>query len=205
VLQQILAAPLAVALAPVILTALAAFFTGRYFALRNTANETKQRRDEQERHAHYLGIRVVCRLDPFVIECCDFVSDSGVEDAEGITHAQLSPPKLELPEDVDWKSISVDLMYRILSLPNDLESARRSIEFVGNEIAGPPDYEEYYEEKAIEFGQLGLTTITLCDDIRKAYGIPQRQYENWHPKELLEKAIAKARAAQSARQVDIPD
>jgi hypothetical protein len=188
-----------------LLTAASTFFVTRYTLNRSAANESKFRNEELERHARYLAIRVVCRLDPFVSECCDVVGDSGVPDSEGILTPRVDDPTLTLPEDVDWKTIPSDLMYRILSFPNDLDTANQSIRFVGDEIAFPPDYEEYYDARTLQFGRLGLRAITLADEIRRTYGIPPRDYANWNPRDVLTKEIEETEKRQRERAADIPD
>ncbi len=40
--------------------------------------------------------------------------------------------------------------------------------------------------------QLGLAALALAGEIRETYGIPQRDYGNWRPKDTLEAAIAAA-------------
>lgn len=166
--------------------------------------DREMRREELDKHARYLAIRVVCKLDPFISECCDVVSDDGLSDHEGITRPRVADPTISIPQDVDWRSIRPDLMYRILGLPNEIDVARHSIEFVATEIAGPPDHEEYFEERIIQYGQLGLAALALADEIRETYGIPQRNYANWRPKDLLGKALAettRARDQSRAQQV----
>lgn len=188
-----------------IVTTLGTFVITRYTLANNAKNELQQRRGELERHAHYLAVRVICMLDPFVSACCDVAGDSGMPDSEGNMEPQVSLPTLALPEDVDWKTIPTELMYRILSLPNDIDIARQTIDFVGSEIASPPDYDEAFEERAIQFGKLGLTALALCDEMRAAYSIPQRSYSGWHPKEALTKAIAQAQELQSKRSAHLTD
>lgn len=160
------------------------------------SKDKELRQDELDRHARYLAIRVVCTLDPFVSECCDVVLDGGLSDQEGDMHPRVEDPTLSLPEDVDWKSVKPDLMYQILGFPNELDIARQTIGWVANEIAGPPDHGEYFEERTIQYGQLGLVAYALADEIRETHNIPQRDTGNWHPKKTLENALAQAKKEQ---------
>ncbi len=72
-----------------------------------------------------------------------------------------------------------------------METAKQIIAFYGSEVALPPDYEEYYEERAIRYSQLGLAAYELATEIRQAYGIPKRDYGAIHPKDRFEKEIKK--------------
>mgnify|MGYP001598364059 FL=1 len=108
----------------VVLTTIGTFFITRYTLQKSAANEAQIRLEELERHARYLAIRVVCKLDAFISDCCDVVVDSGMPDEDGLSRTRVTSPVLTLPENVDWKAISPELMYRVLGLPNDIEVAR---------------------------------------------------------------------------------
>ncbi len=151
--------------------------------------DRRLRQDELDRNARYLAIRVVCKLDPFVNECCNVVGDWGEEDQEGYSHARTSTPTISFPDDLDWKSIGPDLMYRILGLPNELDTAEQSIDSAYHHGSTPPDYSEFFEERAFQYGQLGRAALALADDIRRIYRIPTREFVNWHPKDTLESAV----------------
>ena len=166
---------------------------------------------ERERHARYLAIRVVCTLDPFASGCADVAGDDGIPTPpEGEYEAGVAIPRLVLPDDVDWRSVDPELMYRILGLPSEIAVADQSISFVGSEISSPPDHYEYFSERSIKYGRLGLTALKLADDLRKRYGIPARDYGDWNPRESLETRLAKiekdkaeddARRAESTRKM----
>jgi hypothetical protein len=95
-------------------TALLAW-AGIYFSSRLGLSKDKRlRKEELDRHARYLAIRVVFRLDPFISGCTDVVNDSGLDDREGITHPNADEPSITFPDDVDWKSIDANLMYCVL-------------------------------------------------------------------------------------------
>ncbi|KAB2730364.1 hypothetical protein [Brucella intermedia] len=79
--------------------------------------------DERRKHGQYLAARVVCALDPFVEKCPNVTADNGEPDGqqEGGYVFSVQSPDLLLPDDVDWKSIPHDLMYRILSIQNQID------------------------------------------------------------------------------------
>jgi hypothetical protein len=138
-----------------------------------------------------LAIRVVCKLDPFVSGCCDVVYDEGVSDQEGYFHERVDDPTITFPEDVDWKSVSSDLMYRILGFPNEIENADQSIAFVAQEIVSTPDRSEYFEERIFQYAKLGLTALALADEIRKTFDVPAPDFGNYDPKGIFERAVSK--------------
>jgi hypothetical protein len=167
--------------------------------------DRKLRVEELDRHARYLAIRVICKLDPFVSECCEIAGDEGAPDASGCMTPEVDDPTISFPENVDWRSIKPDLMYRLLGLANSVDDARRSIGFAW-EIAGPPEYSEFYEERKIQYGELGLDALALADEIREDYKIPQRSFGDRHPNKILEDAlmqVKKQRQESQARQAEL--
>ncbi|MGJ3259794.1 MAG: hypothetical protein ACFE0S_09340 [Rhodospirillales bacterium] len=175
---------------PIVLTAglttIGTFFITRYTHGLNLSRESQAREDEWKRRASYLAARVVCVLDPFVMACCDVVGDNGIYDPKGVRHIQVSTPTLELPQDVDWKSISPALMYRILALPNQIEAAEKAVSWVGSELAFPPDYDEAYDERCYQYARLGLTAFDLAAELREMFGLPDQDYGKWNPRSYLE-------------------
>ena len=77
-------------------------------------------KEEIERHATFLAVRVTSILDPFVMKCIDVVNDNGAYDTRGERATTTSDPVLALPQDVDWKSIDPHHMDRVLTLPNEI-------------------------------------------------------------------------------------
>lgn len=93
-------------------------------------------------------------------------------------------------------------MYRLLSLPNESETAERCLDGADN-VATPPDYEEWYEERRVQYSKIGLTAFALTQELRKKYGIPAQEFDYWNPAERL--AEAKARVdTERAKQSPFP-
>jgi len=152
-------------------------------------------RQKRAAAASYLAVRAVCILDRFVANCSDIVFN----DDEGDGQSQASLPKLgDFPDNVDWKSISSHLMYKLLAFPNEILSANNSITFVANMIAGPPDYEEADEERCYQYALLGLTAINLANTLRKKYAIPRRTFIDWNPEEEFRRVKQKMEASREA-------
>ena len=170
------------------------------------SKDKKLRQDEVDRHARYLAVRVVCTLDPFVIACSDLVQDSGISDQQGEVFPDVEVPTLSFPDDVDWKSIKPESMYRVLSLPNKISIADEHIRFIVNMVDGPLDHSEYFEVRTIEYGELGLIALDIANDMRKTYQIPENDYSGWDPRGIIEGAIAKVKKSKEearARQAEM--
>lgn len=115
----------------------------------------------KRKNAEFLAIHVVCMLDRYVDGCVGVVNDDGLRygqcNAEGYREIQTSLPTFELQNlGVDWKTISAELMYRILGFPNEIQSANNSIDSSFEHVASPPDYEEGFEDRQYQYTRLGL-------------------------------------------------
>ena len=50
------------------------------------------------------------------------------------------------------------------------------------EQAGPPDYEEFFEERQVQFAELGLAAAELADELRRLVKLPgPKQSGKWNP------------------------
>jgi len=151
--------------------------------------ELKERR-LRKRHGMYLAARVVCVLDEYVEKCVEVVGDDGtimgqaaVRDESGQEYYKPQVPLPEAPDypdDVDWKSINSNLMYRLLALPNTARETDRYIS-ASSEHAFPPDYEEVFEARGKGYATLGLEALQLAKELRKTFKIPQENYVKWNP------------------------
>lgn len=182
------------------LTTLGTWLVTRYTLRRNAEQEAATREKEVARHAGHLAVRVVHLLDRFVTCCCELVGDDGQPDADGYLVPTVSTPTISLPEDVDWKSISPDLMFRILALTTRVDHANKVIEQVVDLVAHPPDYEEYFEERIVQYGELGREALALANELRAAHEIPAGNFGSWEPETRLSRAVAKIRKSRSDAQ-----
>ena len=128
----------------------------------------------------YASIRLFCVLNHFIDNCVEVVRDEG--SCETQDHGQEerypnvgAPTKLELPLDIDWKSLEPDFLYQILSLPTQLANALNSISGISDIPDEPPDHEVYFNNRAIEFSRLGLIAYELAETLRRTQDIPNLQ------------------------------
>jgi hypothetical protein len=174
-----------------LVTTVGTWFVTRYQLSRQAEIERAARKEELDRTATYLAVRVSSVLDPFVTGCVAVINDSGLPDQQGEMYPEERTPTLDLPQDVDWKSIDPHLMDRILSLPNEMARAEDTIAFVGDMISGPPDHSEWFAERRYQWAKLGLMAMDLARDLRDRYKLLQRDYSIYDPREVLERAFRK--------------
>ncbi|RQO35397.1 hypothetical protein DBR39_18960 [Chryseobacterium sp. KBW03] len=146
---------------------------------------SRSQKKEAEKNARYLAIRIVCVLDRYLQECVDVVKDDGLDCGQRMPDGCLKPQvkipsPLIYPDDVDWKSIDPELMFKLLSFPSEIEEGNRMINFAG-EIAGPPDYEEWFVERKVSYSQFGLMAFKMSEELADRYHIKKKTYNNWNP------------------------
>lgn len=164
-------------------------------------------RQNRKRAARYLAIRVITLLDRYLDQIIDVVYDEGEpvlqhHGQEELRPTVKTPDPIELPRDVNWESINHDLMYQLLSLPNTAWEAEKHIQHVAEDIAGPPCYEEYFEERRERYATIGLKVYGLASDLRREFSIPQRDFGDWDPIEFLRDAKARVEQARLDRRPD---
>lgn len=145
------------------------------------------------KNGRYLAIRIVCLLDKYLEDCIEVVKDDGLSygqrTTDGLLEAQVRAPGAPVyPEDVDWKSIDHELMYRLLSLPSEVEAADRLIKAT-QAIAEPPNFEDWFEERAYWYCLFGLTACKLVDELCVRYEIRKKTYGSWNPLEDFAKNL----------------
>lgn len=153
-------------------------------------------REATKKNARYLAIRVVCILDKFVEDCADVVKDDGLSfgqrDADGCLTPRVKAPGAPIfPEDVDWKSIEHELMYKILSFPSDVDAGDRIIKLIEN-ISGPPDFEDWFAERRFHYSRFGLAAYRLAEELSIKYNIRKKTYNDWNPLDYFEQEVGRA-------------
>ena len=157
---------------------------------------------KRKKNAKYLAIRVSCILDRFIYGCVEVVQDDGLccgqRNNEDCREVQVKTPILEFDSlSLEWESLSSDLLYEVINFPNNIKHADSSIFSVGEYIAYPPDYEEYFEERQIKYAELGLEAFELSEKLQIKYSLPKREYQPWNPLEILRKKKQQIKKAES--------
>lgn len=67
------------------------------------------------------------------------------------------------------------------------------------EIAGPPDYEDWFDERKLHYCRFGLTAYQLSDNLCKKYGIKKKTYNDWNPAADLKQELETVTRARQVR------
>ncbi|WP_085339602.1 hypothetical protein [Aquidulcibacter paucihalophilus] len=136
-----------------------------------------QRREVGRVHA--VGIITV--LDAYADQCSSIVSDDGTAygrpagmTAEGEEYPdpqEALPEPPIYPDDVDWRSIKFDLMYRALALQNTARDTNSYIQSC-SEHASPPGYDELFAARQEGYARLGLEAVQLASALREQHRLP---------------------------------
>lgn len=149
-------------------------------------------KNERNKSARYAAIRIVCVLDKFLQDCTDVVNDDGLNEGQRNSNGCLAPQinhptTISYPEDVDWKSIDSEIMFKLLSFPSEIEDGNRLIQAT-EKFAEKPDYADWFNERKYYYCTFGLFALKLSNEISKKYGVKTKKYIYWDPeKDLNEK------------------
>ena len=127
---------------------------------------------DRRRAARYLAIRVSICLDEYVGICASAMFEPDPHeippDSDPMDHFK-TPPVLNLPDDVDWRSIRPQLAYDILSLVNETVQATESVSYLWGVASGDAAFEEMCDC----FSAIGLRANELSVLLRKSSKLKQ--------------------------------
>lgn len=123
----------------------------------------------------FVALRLAAELEDFAMRCAQTASDHGepVLQAHGQEEYVSRYPAPELMIDYagyEWRLISKDLLMRVLELPHLVRRAHLILDDVREHAADPPFYGEYYSERSLRFGQLGIRALKVAQDLRVREG-----------------------------------
>lgn len=160
-------------------------------ALLTVAKDWWFQRRENRKDAEYLAIQVSCALEQYVGRCAEVVGDDGLSyglpDENGYRRIQVATPSFN-PEllNVEWKSLPANLMYEVLDFPYKAEVASQSVAGAFDYEAAPPDFEEGFEERQLQFAILGIAASELAAKLREHVGLPAKCVGDWNPVRYME-------------------
>lgn len=159
----------------------------------------KHRTNQKE--SEYLAILVTFALERFAVECVHVVNDDGLfqgqYNSDGRCSFQVPTPNFNPHAiDVEWKSIPAELMYEIFHLVNELDAANHRISGIFENGAGPPDYEDCFEERQLSYANLGIEALKLADRLRAFCRLPKREPLEWDPADAI---ITRKREVEASR------
>lgn len=156
-----------------------------------------KRRRESKADAAYLGATVLIELERLIQRCASVAGDDGTaygrpagrtEDGQEYYLEQTQDPELTWEGlKVEWKSIDPSLMYSILSLPLEIDEAKRSLGLI-DEYEGFP-HDSYIAARQLRFAKIGSMVVELARQLRLATGVPRRSTEHWNAEEYLEERL----------------
>ncbi|HLO61726.1 MAG TPA: hypothetical protein VK165_02050 [Azonexus sp.] len=130
-------------------------------------------KDGQQRT--FVAIRLAAELEDFATRCVLAASDHGEMQSgalgEEMHVARYSTPKLEFDySGYEWRLIPKDLLLRTLEMPYLVSRAHAYLEGVNEFVSTPPYYEEFYSERSLKFGRIGIAALKLAQDLRVRHG-----------------------------------
>jgi hypothetical protein len=160
-------------------------------------------RRNNARDAAFLVVQVVGQLDRYVLACSSVAADEGLNqgqpDESGYRYAQVKTPIFE-PDalKVEWRAIPVNLMYEVLDLPYKAVVAQHTVD-AASENADPPDFDEFFEERQLQFAGLGLLAAKLADQLRRHAKLPSRSVSEWDPVDFMHRTQGGIQALRAER------
>jgi hypothetical protein len=150
---------------------------------------------KNRKDAEYLSVLVSCELERYVARCAEVVGDNGLSegqrDINGYCTIQVDEPKFEpLALGVDWKSLPAGLMYEILDFPYTAEVAKQKVSAAFEYAATPPDFDEGFEERQLQYATLGIAASQLVTKLRDYAGFPARSLGEWNSVQYMEEQKA---------------
>jgi hypothetical protein len=180
-------------------------------ALLTVAREWWFQSRKNRKDSEYLSILVSCELERYVACCAEVVGDDGLSegrpDERGYCTIQVETPKFEpLAFNVEWKSLPANLMHEILDFPYKAEVASRAVSAAFEYAATPPDFDEGFEERQLQYATLGIAASQLVAQLRKYAGLPARSVGEWDPVRYMEeqKAAIEVQRTERANHYSVP-
>ncbi|WP_141696322.1 hypothetical protein [Xanthomonas cerealis] len=157
----------------------------------------------------YLAVTVSATLDSFASRCAAVVSDDGTRHGErdytnspqGELVVQVPAPKLDLAGlDVVWKSMPVDLLDQVHSLPIKLANAEAYLDFVA-EFDDSGDRSDYFADRRLRYAKIGVAAIEVITTLRARAGLrPQIDEDDTTMPFLRQQLEERTKLAEDARQ-----
>ncbi|TAV14736.1 hypothetical protein [Rhizobium ruizarguesonis] len=155
---------------------------------------------KRRRMIRYHAMLLATTLDQLIDDCMEVVYDPRHEDNDGVAHPTTSMPSVEWPSAMDWGSIPSDVMYRALLIPGMIKSADESASWIAGQVAGPPDYSEYFEEREDRCAKIGLAAVHIMRRLQDDYGVQFQEREHHEPQKVFHDTIDKIEKSMKEQQ-----
>lgn len=151
--------------------------------------EEWHRRRSRKENGRVMAVRIISMLDEYADKCSEVASDDGTSQGRPAGRAEtgeeyykpqvLCPDPLIFPNDIDWKCISFEGMYRSLELPKTARDTDKYI-VATSDWASYPDYDEVFTARQEGYARLGLEALNLSCLLRKEFNLPSQQPKFWN-------------------------
>jgi hypothetical protein len=154
----------------------------------------------------YLGIIVVSHLDRYATGCSHAALDDGTQHGQpagerGEHMTVVTPPDFRpLDINVEWKLLTVELMYSILRLPDQQDQLERNLAGKYEFDYDPPEHVEYFQTRRRGYAVLGLQASDLAKKLRLFVGLPAEELEpgEWSREQSMRDVVSDIDAKRSA-------
>jgi hypothetical protein len=163
--------------------------------VKDRLRERKNRKTEQ----FYLAIVVTARLENFISKCAEVVYDNGTCGYDECLTTKVNQPELSLLDlDVNWKSLDRELMHDLLVFPEKVRDAKDIVDQEVEYNSNPPDYDEVFEQRKLQYSYVGLQAYGLIKGLRVAAKLPEKVF---YYEPTFNDAIKRVKASIEQREV----
>lgn len=129
----------------------------------------------------FICAELVFLLEDYASKCADVAQDDGEPIGPHGEYRSIT----SRPEPIDhsmvkgnWRALSSDVMYDVCSIaPLQREALEKIVS--ADENSTPPDNDEYFRERQLQFSMLGLKAANLAIRIRKENNFPDSRLYKW--------------------------
>ena len=150
-----------------------------------------------KRRANYLAIRAVIALDAYVGKCAAaLASDPPFPDPNSNPDDNFElPEKFQIPDDVDWTSVSPAVAQRILEIPQRDAEAREAVSFIWQVADGGAARDTRDEQ----FLEIAHDAGHIAAELRRCYSLVKAPPTEWDPVKVIQDLKKKRTKIPAAR------
>lgn len=133
----------------------------------------------------FIATELVFMLEQFAESCASVAKDNGYENQEGLTVPGVKTPVLDYSLiQGDWRALTGRLMYQVRELAVIKSEADRT---VGATDSFPPDFDDFFCERQIQYTRLGLKALFLIRRLRRFVGFAETRLNGtpWSAQQVL--------------------
>jgi hypothetical protein len=133
--------------------------------------QARQKNKDTTKAVRFAALNLSHQLEDYAFECMEEFSDDDLfTQSNRQAGAWAKIPDFTIPKD-DFSKFPIPLVDQLFSLPKDIRSAQKEVEFVAG-IAG--DLDDARSIAVRHVISLGIKTLELSCQIRAEYNLPER-------------------------------